>query len=59
MPITNINVSNARIKANYGMTLNHSQGITISDIQLTLPEGEEPISTFNVKNLTVNGKTIE
>jgi hypothetical protein len=59
MPITNINISNARIKANSGLSINHSLDITINDLQLSLPEGEQPIVTYNVRNLTVNGKAVE
>ena len=59
MPITNINIKNATITAEIGLSVNHSEDITIDNVQLTLPEGEPEWSTFNVKNLVVNGDTIK
>jgi polygalacturonase len=59
MPITNINIKNATITAEMGLSVNHSEDITIDNVQLTLPEGEPEWSTFNVKNLVVNGDTIK
>lgn len=56
MPITNININNARITANRGIELRHSQGITISDVAITLPEGTEMLDTYNVQDLTINGQ---
>ncbi|MCR5394771.1 MAG: glycoside hydrolase family 28 protein [Bacteroidales bacterium] len=59
MPITNINIKNATITAEIGLSVNHSEDITIDNVQLTLPEGEPEWSTYNVKNLVVNGDTIK
>jgi polygalacturonase len=59
MPITNINIKNATITAEIGLSVNHSEDITIDNVQLTLPDGEPEWSTFNVKNLVVNGDTIK
>lgn len=56
MPITNINISNAHITAQSGITINHSQGITISDVSIALPEGTEMLTTNNVKDVTINGQ---
>jgi hypothetical protein len=59
MPITNINIKNATITAEIGLSVNHSEDITIDNVQLTLPEGEPAVSSFNVKNLVLNGDTIK
>lgn len=58
MPISNINIKHARITAQSGLTIKHSTDINIEDVELTLPEGEEQLTTFNVHNLVVNGQTI-
>jgi polygalacturonase len=58
MPITNINIKNATITADIGLVVNHSEKINIDNVQLTLPEGELDYTTFNVKDLVVNGDSI-
>lgn len=59
MPIRNININNAKISALMGITINHSQDIAIDNVELFLPEGEKELSTYNVKNVTVNGQTLQ
>ena len=59
MPITNINIKNATIMGEIGLVVNHSRNITIDNVQLTLPEGETEYSTYNVKDLMINGKPAE
>ena len=58
MPITNINIKNATITSDIGLVVNHSEKINIDNVQLTLPEGEPDYTTFNIKDLVVNGDTI-
>lgn len=63
MPVTNINISNAQVTADYGIEINESRDIQISNVQLHLPEGIEPFMSEHADNvtitdLTVNGKRI-
>lgn len=51
MPITNINISNSHITAQSGITINHSKDITITGVELNLPDGAEPLNTNNVMNV--------
>ena len=66
MPVTNINISNTQVTADYGIEINESKDITIDHVQLFLPQGREPFTSEYVENvkvsdLRVNGelKTIE
>ena len=66
MPVTNINISNTQVTADYGIEINESKDITIDHVQLFLPQGREPftseyVENVNVTDLRVNGelKTIE
>ena len=54
MPVTNINVSNSQITATNGIELNESDGVKISNVQLSVAQGE-PLKTFHVKNVSVEG----
>lgn len=59
MPITNINIKNATITAEIGLSINHSQHININNVQLQLPEGEPEYTTYNVSDLVINGDSIK
>lgn len=59
MPITNINIKNCHIAADNGLKLQHSSDINIDNLVLSLPEDRQAITTYNVKNLTINGEAIE
>ena len=59
MPITNINIKNATITAEIGLSINHSQHININNVSLSLPEGEPEYTTYNVSGLVINGDSIK
>ena len=61
MPVTNINISNTQVTADFGIELNESKDINISNVQLYLPENVPAVMTeyaenINITGLTVNGK---
>ncbi len=64
MPVTNINICNAQVTADYGIEINESRDIKIQNVALYLPEGIDPLMTEHAENiaiegLMVNGKNIE
>ncbi|MDO4497339.1 MAG: glycoside hydrolase family 28 protein [Bacteroidales bacterium] len=59
MPISNINIKNCNITAESGLKLQHSTDINIKGLTLSLPKGENEITTYNVHNLVVNGDSIQ
>ncbi len=64
MPVTNINICDAQVTADYGIEINESRDIKISNVALYLPEGIEPLMTEHAENiaiegLRVNGRNIE
>ena len=59
MPITNINIDHAVITGEYGLSVNHSQHIRVSDLELSLPDGEPEYTTFNVGDFQFNGKKVQ
>ena len=64
MPVTNINITNAEVTADFGIELNESKDIHISNVALFLPEGIDPVMTEYAENiviegLKVNGKDVE
>lgn len=63
MPVTNINISDAQITADYGIDLNYSEQINVDNVDLYLPEGRPAVMTdkvkdVNISNVTLNGKAI-
>jgi polygalacturonase len=54
MPITNINVTDARISSTLGVELCESDGVKLENVEVTVAEGPA-LSLTNVKNLTANG----
>lgn len=63
MPVTNINITNTQVTADFGIEINESKDIQISNVQLYLPEGIDPVMTeyaenVNISGLTVNGKAL-
>ena len=64
MPVTNINITNTQVTADYGIEINESKDITIENVQLYLPEGREPftsefVENVNVTRLWVNGEEVK
>lgn len=55
MPVTNINISDAKISSTYGIQIRESEGVTIEDVNLTVEEGE-PFSFRRARNVIVNGE---
>jgi polygalacturonase len=54
MPITNINVTDARISSTLGVELCESDGVKLENVQVTVAEGPA-LSLTNVKNLVATG----
>ena len=54
MPVTNINISNAQVTAQYGIEINESKDIHISNVQLYLPEGTQPFTSEYAENVSIN-----
>jgi hypothetical protein len=54
MPITNINVTDAKISATLGVELCESDGVKLENVQVNVAEGPA-LSLTNVKNLTATG----
>ena len=63
MPVTNINITNAQVTADYGIEINESQRINISNVELHLPEGIPPFISehaeqVSITDITVNGQKV-
>ncbi len=63
MPVTNINITNAQVTADYGIEINESQRINISNVELHLPEGIPPFISehaeqVSITDITVNGRKV-
>ena len=64
MPVTNINISDTQVTAQYGIEINESKDINIDNVMLYLPEGTTPFVTEYAENvkvtrLYVNGVEME
>ena len=64
MPVTNINITNTEVTADFGIELNESKDIHISNVELFLPEGIDPVMTeyaenIQIEGLKVNGKDVK
>ena len=63
MPVTNINISNAQITSDYGIEINESKQINISNVELYLPAGtpafiSEHAEQVVITDVRVNGEKI-
>lgn len=64
MPVENINITDAQVTADYGIEINESRDIRISNVELYLPAGREPFvseyaENVTLENLKVNGNSVE
>lgn len=55
MPVSNINIHDTQVTADYGIEINESKDITISNVELYLPEGREPFTSEWAENVSITG----
>jgi len=53
MPVTNINIKDTRVTAQYGIEINESKDINIENVLLFLPEGVEPFVSEYAENVNI------
>lgn len=63
MPVENINISDTQVTADYGIEINESKDIHISNVDLYLPEGREPfvsewVENVVMENIRINGEEV-
>ena len=54
MPVTNINISDTQVTAQYGIEINESKDINIDNVMLYLPEGTEPFMSEYAENVSIS-----
>jgi len=54
MPVTNINIKDTRVTAQYGIEINESKDITIDNVQLFLPQGIPPFTSEYAENVNIS-----
>ncbi len=64
MPVTNINITDTQVTADFGIEINESRDIKISNVDLYLPEGREPFvseyaENVSIVDLRVNGEGVK